>query len=145
LGTWTFVNGTKHDEAEHKYVTPLEETFVTVYEYLEHKPPIFVTSVSAARHRENVKILHKAISARPLPQYAFMAWCSVTAQGHIYLYFHQSQYRYHTALSQKLYFVKYSSHQNKTFQVKVEDLTPNYFFTVYNKFQVRFLGSEGKK
>jgi hypothetical protein len=23
---------------------------------------------------------------RPLPQYAFMAWCSVTAQGQLYLY-----------------------------------------------------------
>jgi hypothetical protein len=22
----------------------------------------------------------------PLPQYAFMAWCSVKAQGHLYLY-----------------------------------------------------------
>jgi hypothetical protein len=27
-----------------------------------------------------------AAAISPLPQYAFMAWCSVKAQGHLYLY-----------------------------------------------------------
>jgi hypothetical protein len=27
----------------------------------------------------------------PLPQYAFIAWCSVKAQGQLYLYFYMGQ------------------------------------------------------
>jgi hypothetical protein len=37
----------------------------------------------------------------PLPHYAFMTWCSVTAQGQLYLYLYLELYVYHSETLQK--------------------------------------------
>jgi hypothetical protein len=44
----------------------------------------------ANRHLHPVQRLRILGTIPPLPQYAFMAWCSVTAEGQLYLYIFQS-------------------------------------------------------